>query len=1433
MKANTKLILSVALFINLYSYGQVLQMNFNSNDGRHSAGSIILSLSDSSSLIAGYNYDLSATTITNPNTLLFKINKMGAILWQKEIKGVGASKRTMPVSLKLAANGDILFIANSHEATYTNHTSLVYRFSNNGTLKWKKALRFTDFNGNPLHTAGEYVSDFTELPDGRIVLVGTKNASPSIAESMILVLKNTLSTTTPTVQYADVMNAPSSDGFTNIVSDGFSCYISGQYYDGSGSPNSDIVVLKYNPGSSATDTIGNKIWTKIYNYTALNPVNNAAVNNANSPVKMMQRGDKLLINSTSASDWWSNTSKSTELVTIDTNGNNIAIHQFAYKKSHANSGSIIPIGSNSFINTQSPANSLFDNSTLAIGNGDLIPNTVITRTDLTNGKVSREINLDGNQSIYDIYNQANKLDMIGCNNNDTFKEIYLLKTFINFEEMNQNGCELLPDSLRLINLNANLVNKSYSKIDQPFYFDYSYDPIISIPNLESKYLCGSLCNFGVSISKSGNGIYDTLHANTIGTVTNATYLWNTGATTKNIVVSASGKYSVTVTDSSGCSSIANIKVQSVFTPCKAYKNFTWTKTGNTYYFSVNPSIPSIYSPTYLWIFSNGQTSTSANPTNNITIPGTHIVRLIYCLKDSTNRIICCDSVNKTITIQGSVGCGSPCNVSANFTYTLKSNGEVSFSDKSTPKNQMYTYYWSFGDGTYSTQKNPSKSYTSNGTKTVCLIVRKWLNGNSIYCEDTICKTITITNVNPCNRFLPNFTWSFQNGSYQISNTSNMTGLTFISASFTVSNGNSYNYNNPLIGFKKEGQYAITMTMVVYDPTTGTTCTKTITKYINVINTICGCLDAKNYYYTIGKKIYFTDASSCTDSTTDYLYKFGNGDTAMSPSPSYTFASPGLYRTVMFIERIIGNDTCKDSFVRIIQIVLGDSCKDTGVVNSYNYPCPTYISPVCGCDSITYKNYCLAEMAGVKQYSSGPCPWDTNYVLLCGFVYNDMNKDCNIDTSDLVIPNMRIDFNSTPTKSVFTGYQGYYKSYFNKGNYTITQNLTSSSSPFPFFQICPTGSISVSALSPGIYCNRNFFDTSNSCQNLKIKIAKIRNLTPGFVSKKRITYFNKGATPIANVKIHYRFLAPLSVRYSTSPTYTVSGNIITWTVGTVAPYSSGFLNVDFETPTTLALGTTVIDSVWIEPISGDCAPSDNSDTYTDVCVGSYDPNDKQVAQDALLDTSIITLDYHIRFQNTGTAPAHNVLVTDILDQNLDLNSLKVHGSSHSMEYFLEDDKKLSFEFVNIMLPDSGTDYDASQGFISYSINRKKNLAIGTDIKNTAAIYFDFNDPVITNTTINTIYLKSSSGVTTMIDDNQISLYPNPIQNSAMLKIELARPGDLSYSIFDIQGKLIKSRNLNTKSTLLSDEINLEHLPKGIYILNLTINQQDSSIKIVKE
>ncbi|MFH2143055.1 MAG: hypothetical protein ABIJ97_11565, partial [Bacteroidota bacterium] len=171
------------------------------------------------------------------------------------------------------------------------------------------------------------------------------------------------------------------------------------------------------------------------------------------------------------------------------------------------------------------------------------------------------------------------------------------------------------------------------------------------------------------------------------------------------------------------------------------------------------------------------------------------------------------------------------------------------------------------------------------------------------------------------------------------------------------------------------------------------------------------------------------------------------------------------------------------------------------------------------------------------------------------------------------------------------------------------------------------------------------------------------------------------------------------------------------------------------------------------------------------IDSYDPNDKRVSPEGITANNFVmpstSLDYVIRFQNTGSDTAFTVVVVDTLSEHLDISTLQWGISSHpyTIDVSGHGSPVLMFTFNNINLPDSTTNQANSHGFVKFKIAPYDTLVNGTVVENTADIYFDYNIPVITNTTFVTISDTVIYGNPLVIQDMQnkaitdVKIYPN--------------------------------------------------------------------------
>jgi uncharacterized repeat protein (TIGR01451 family) len=212
--------------------------------------------------------------------------------------------------------------------------------------------------------------------------------------------------------------------------------------------------------------------------------------------------------------------------------------------------------------------------------------------------------------------------------------------------------------------------------------------------------------------------------------------------------------------------------------------------------------------------------------------------------------------------------------------------------------------------------------------------------------------------------------------------------------------------------------------------------------------------------------------------------------------------------------------------------------------------------------------------------------------------------------------------------------------------------------------------------------------------------------------------------------------------STPAPIDVDNNVVQWQFDELQPGLTQTFLVKCLTPDASLFGTEIIMSsiVSVTDDLGNLLGEFESDLiYEFEC--SYDPNDKSESTGIGESGNIgpnTALNYTIRFQNTGNAAATNVRIEDTLSELLQWNTIQPLAWSHPFEMELDQNGKLTFFFNQIMLPDSTSDEPGSHGYVIFSIEQLSDLPAGTEITNTAEIFFDANDPIVTNTTLNTIH-----------------------------------------------------------------------------------------------
>jgi uncharacterized repeat protein (TIGR01451 family) len=200
-------------------------------------------------------------------------------------------------------------------------------------------------------------------------------------------------------------------------------------------------------------------------------------------------------------------------------------------------------------------------------------------------------------------------------------------------------------------------------------------------------------------------------------------------------------------------------------------------------------------------------------------------------------------------------------------------------------------------------------------------------------------------------------------------------------------------------------------------------------------------------------------------------------------------------------------------------------------------------------------------------------------------------------------------------------------------------------------------------------------------------------------------------------------------------------------------------------------------------------------------GSYDPNEKSAQPKGVYDAHYIypntEIEYQINFQNTGTDTAFAVAIKDTLPQGLDVSTFRAGIASHLYEVALSEHGILTFTFDQIFLPDSNVNEAASHGFVRYRILPKNTIALGTRIENRAGIYFDFNEPVITNTvfhTVDTGFLERNIvQVFAPSNAERMRIAPNPVHAGQTIFFDISLEKEHHFVLTNTLGMRVFERD----------------------------------------
>lgn len=460
------------------------------------------------------------------------------------------------------------------------------------------------------------------------------------------------------------------------------------------------------------------------------------------------------------------------------------------------------------------------------------------------------------------------------------------------------------------------------------------------------------------------------------------------------------------------------------------------------------------------------------------------------------------------------------------------------------------------------------------------------------------------------------------------------------------------------------------------------------------------------------------------------------------------------------------------------------------------------------------SFCTFEPGGTIYHINGSvkididqdgCDPDDLYFPFLQFKVADTQGNLGIYSTDS-IGNYQIPL---PSGSYNITYEFPYMSYFDVTPPSFSMNFPTNPSPIEQ-DICLT--------------------PNGSYNDLQTVVIPLEEARPGFDAMYKIVYANVGTTPLSgNVIFSYEDDVVDFLSASVAPDTQNTGEL-SWSFTNLAPFEPVFIDVEMnlnaptETPP-LNGGDILCYVADISPLNGDQTPYDNSFSLKQTVVNSYDPNDKTCLEGDVIIPDLVGeyVHYLIRFENTGSVSAINVVIKDVIDTNkFDMTSFVPMNASHDFVTRIQNNNEVEFIFEDINLPFEDAFND---GFVLFKIKTLSSLVVGDTFENSAEIYFDFNFPIITNVEQTTVDTTASTDDFALNSD--IKIFPNPAESLLQIGSQLNFD---TIVIYDLTGKEIQ-RVVSTESRS-SQEIDVSLFDSGIYYLSIQSGNSKTVQKFLK-
>lgn len=460
-----------------------------------------------------------------------------------------------------------------------------------------------------------------------------------------------------------------------------------------------------------------------------------------------------------------------------------------------------------------------------------------------------------------------------------------------------------------------------------------------------------------------------------------------------------------------------------------------------------------------------------------------------------------------------------------------------------------------------------------------------------------------------------------------------------------------------------------------------------------------------------------------------------------------------------------------------------------LVNFSNNPSLVYLC--CDYSELSFIQYLITLYNQQNCIVNDFCSSPSNYNLLTLDSQIDSNTNGLCDTNDIHYPFLRLKVADSNEETVyFSSKSGLFTHYFSPNYYYITPEVL----PLNNFSISPSEAI-VDFPADAPFSNTFCVGHQASSNDLEVVVFQNSNLTGSNLLSLSIVFKNNGNLS-ANGTLQLNFESNSFVYSSSSSTPLSFGNgTINWNFINILPGETRVILVTFQiigVPTNTVFSANITNNLAL-----DDQPDDNIFIYqmpnlnlsTDDLIAL---NGNQMSSSALTKYQY----YSVTYSNTSNQTIQQLNIQlQIPNYGYDIATFCPVFSNNNDVI-----SRMNISSVDLLFPTLHLEPNQSFVYV-FKIKANSSLQVGDQINLVSNI---FNSP-------STIALTSQ--VTTTIQDLkninfqqvQVTIYPNPCYDFIEYKVDGFEP--TFYEIYDVQGRLIRKKSMETKIQTTSFETGL--------------------------